>query len=43
MLKKIVVLSGLVGAGLLVAAKKRRDARTEADLWHEATTGADLR
>ena len=43
MLKKIVVLGGIVGAGLLVAAKKRRDARTEADLWHEATTGADLR
>jgi hypothetical protein len=42
-LKKIALLGGIVGAGLLVAAKKRRDARTEADLWHEATTSADLR
>ncbi len=39
MLKKLIVLAGLA-SGVAALAKKRRDARTEADLWHEATTAA---
>ncbi|HEX5493244.1 MAG TPA: DLW-39 family protein [Mycobacteriales bacterium] len=37
--KKLVLLVGVV-AGLLMVAKKRRDAKSEADLWHEATSGS---
>jgi hypothetical protein len=43
MLKKIILLAGVASAATALA-KKRRAARTEADLWHEATTAApDLR
>ena len=39
-IKKIIVLLGAVGAGLVVF-KKRRAAQSEADLWREATSGSD--
>jgi hypothetical protein len=40
--KKLVLMIVAVIGGLFVA-RKRRASRAEADLWHEATTGADLR
>jgi hypothetical protein len=40
--KKFILLLGVVAGGLLLA-KKRRDAKAEADLWHEATSGTSSR
>ncbi|HZN18826.1 MAG TPA: DLW-39 family protein [Micromonosporaceae bacterium] len=42
MWKKLLVLAVVVGAAALVA-KKVKDANDERSLWHEATTGSDLR
>ncbi len=42
MLKKLIVLAGLVGAAVYVA-RKVRNASEERALWHEATTAPDLR
>ncbi|HEX5997438.1 MAG TPA: DLW-39 family protein [Jiangellales bacterium] len=42
MLKKLIVLAGLVGAAVYIA-KKVRSATEERALWHEATTAPDLR
>ncbi len=42
MLKKLLLLVGLVGAAV-VGAKKVKDATDERALWHEATTAPDLR
>ncbi|HVQ95182.1 MAG: hypothetical protein V7637_5056 [Mycobacteriales bacterium] len=40
--KKLLVLLAAVAGGLLFA-RKRRNARAESDLWHEATSSPDLR
>ena len=37
------VLALVLGALGLVALRRQRAARNEADLWHEATTAPDLR
>jgi hypothetical protein len=42
MLKKLVILAGLVGAAVFVV-RKVRSASDERALWHEATTAPDLR
>jgi hypothetical protein len=42
MFKKLLILVGLIGAAALVA-KKVQAANEERALWHEATTGPDLR
>ena len=42
MMKKLLILVGLVGAAVVVA-KKVKDASDERALWHEATTAPDLR
>jgi hypothetical protein len=42
MLKKLIILAGLVGAAVYVA-RKVRTATEERALWHEATTAPDLR
>jgi hypothetical protein len=42
MLKKLLIIVGLVGAAVLIA-KKIKDANDERALWHEATTAPDLR
>jgi hypothetical protein len=42
MLKKILIVVGVVGVAALVI-KKVRDANDERALWHEATTAPDLR
>jgi hypothetical protein len=42
MLKKLLILIGLLGAAVFVA-KKVRQASDERALWHEATTAPDLR
>jgi hypothetical protein len=42
MLKKMLVLAGLVGAAVFVA-RKVKSANDERALWHEATTAPDLR
>jgi len=42
MLKKLLILAGLVGAAVFVA-KKVKSASDERALWHEATTAPDLR
>ena len=42
MLKKLLILAGLVGAAAYVA-KKVKTANDERALWHEATTAPDLR
>jgi hypothetical protein len=42
MLKKILILVGVLGAAAYVA-KKVKDANDERALWHEATTAPDLR
>jgi hypothetical protein len=42
MLKKLVILAGLVGAAVFVV-RKVRNASDERALWHEATTAPDLR
>ncbi|HEX6076856.1 MAG TPA: DLW-39 family protein [Micromonosporaceae bacterium] len=41
MLKKLLILIGLLGAAALIA-KKVKDANEERALWHEATTAPDL-
>jgi hypothetical protein len=40
--KKLLVLLAAVAGGLFFA-RKRRNARAESDLWHEATSAPDLR
>jgi hypothetical protein len=42
MMKKVLILAGLVGAAVFVA-KKVKQANDERALWHEATTAPDLR
>ena len=42
MLKKLLVLAGIVG-GAAYVAKKVKTAKDERALWHEATTAPDLR
>jgi hypothetical protein len=42
MVKKLLILVGLVGAAVIIA-KKIKDANDERALWHEATTAPDLR
>ena len=42
MLKKLLILVGVVGAAACVA-KKVKAANEERALWHEATTAPDLR
>ena len=42
MLKKLLIVVGVVGVAALIA-KKVMDANDERALWHEATTSADLR
>lgn len=42
MVKKILILAGLVGAIALVA-RKVKASNDERALWHEATTAPDLR
>jgi hypothetical protein len=41
-LKKLIVLAGIIGIAAVVA-KKVRTANEERALWHEATTAPDLR
>ncbi|MGH3735501.1 MAG: DLW-39 family protein [Micromonosporaceae bacterium] len=41
MLKKILILVGLLGVGALIF-KKVKDANEDRALWHEATTAPDL-
>ncbi|MGH3731323.1 MAG: DLW-39 family protein [Micromonosporaceae bacterium] len=40
MLKKLLILVGIIGAVALVA-KKVKDANEDRALWHEATTAPD--
>jgi hypothetical protein len=42
MLKKLVIIAGVVGAAALVV-RKVKTANDERALWHEATTAPDLR
>ena len=42
MLKKLLILAGVVGVAAVVA-KKVKAANDERALWHEATTAPDLR
>ena len=42
MLKKLLVLAGIIG-GAAYIAKKAKTAKDERALWHEATTSPDLR
>jgi hypothetical protein len=42
MLKKLLILVGLVGAAVVVV-RKVKNASDERALWHEATTAPDLR
>ena len=42
MVKKLLVLAGLVGAAVFLA-RKVKSASDERALWHEATTAPDLR
>jgi hypothetical protein len=42
MIKKMLILVGLVGAAVFVV-RKVRAANDERALWHEATTAPDLR
>jgi hypothetical protein len=42
MLKKLLIIVGLIGAVALIA-KKVQAANEERALWHEATTAPDLR
>jgi hypothetical protein len=41
MLKKLLILIGVLGAAALIV-KKIKDANEERALWHEATTAPDL-
>ena len=42
MLKKLLVVAGVLGVAVVVA-RKVRAANEERALWHEATTAPDLR
>ncbi|WP_240942079.1 DLW-39 family protein [Planosporangium thailandense] len=42
MVKKLIILAGVLGAAVVIA-KKVRSANEERALWHEATTAPDLR
>ena len=42
MVKKLLILVGVLGAAAVIA-KKVRAANEERALWHEATTAPDLR
>lgn len=42
MVKKLLILAGLLGVAALVA-KKIKESNDERALWHEATTSPDLR
>ncbi|GIJ47160.1 hypothetical protein Val02_40460 [Virgisporangium aliadipatigenens] len=42
MVKKLLVVAGLLGVAVVVA-RKVRAANEERALWHEATTAPDLR
>ncbi|WP_239075260.1 DLW-39 family protein [Planosporangium flavigriseum] len=42
MVKKLIVLAGVLGVAVVIA-KKVRSANEERALWHEATTAPDLR
>lgn len=42
MVKKLLILAGLLGVAALVA-KKVKESNDERALWHEATTSPDLR
>jgi hypothetical protein len=42
MMKKLVILAGVLGVAAVIA-KKVRAANEERALWHEATTAPDLR
>ena len=42
MVKKLLVLVGLIGAAVFIA-RKVKSASDERALWHEATTAPDLR
>jgi hypothetical protein len=42
MVKKLLILVGVLGAAAIIA-KKVRAANEERALWHEATTAPDLR
>ncbi|MEV6490402.1 DLW-39 family protein [Actinoplanes sp. NPDC051633] len=42
MLKKILILAGVVGAAALIV-KRVKASSDERALWHEATTAPDLR
>ena len=42
MIKKLLLVAGLLGAAVFVA-KKVKTANEERALWHEATTAPDLR
>ncbi|MGC9666993.1 DLW-39 family protein [Planosporangium sp. 12N6] len=42
MVKKLIILAGVLGAAAIIA-KKVRSANEERALWHEATTAPDLR
>ncbi|MCW2643236.1 MAG: hypothetical protein JWP76_5542 [Dactylosporangium sp.] len=42
MLKKLIILAGVLGVAAVIA-KKVRSANEERALWHEATTAPDLR
>ena len=42
MLKKLLVLAGVIGGAAFVA-RKVKTAKDERALWHEATTSPDLR
>jgi hypothetical protein len=42
MLKKLLIIAGVLGAAALVV-KKVKSANDERALWHEATTAPDLR
>jgi hypothetical protein len=42
MLKKVLILVGILGVAAFVA-KKVKDANDERALWHEATNSTDLR
>jgi hypothetical protein len=42
MVKKLIILAGVLGVAAAIA-KKVRSANEERALWHEATTAPDLR
>jgi hypothetical protein len=42
MLKKLLIVAGLIGIAALIA-RKVKTANEERALWHEATTAPDLR